>query len=152
MPVDSFDERHGRARRPRARWSTPTAVEKDVTTQVIDVDERVKTTEQSLRRLRAFLAESNDVGELVRLEGEITAREAELQSLKAQQEYLASQTSMATIDAPPLHPEEYVAPPDALEDAGFLAGLKGGWNALRRHRRRRLTVIGAFSPSASRSP
>lgn len=120
--------------------------EKDVTTKVIDVGSRVQTTEKSLRRLRAFLARSTDVGELVRLENEITSRESELESLKAQQDYLSNQTSMATLTVYLSTPEEYVAPPGALEDAGFVAGLRGGWNALVDTVVVALTAIGAFLP------
>ncbi len=120
--------------------------EKDVTTEVIDVAARVETTRRSLRRLRTFLSESGNVSELVRLENEIANREAELQSLVSQQDYLASQTSMSSITLHLSTPEKYVPPPDALEDAGFLAGLKGGWNALVDTVVVALTVFGAFLP------
>ncbi len=59
--------------------------------------------------------------ELLRYEDQITERQSELQSLKAQQSYLADQTSMSTITVYLSTPEKYVPPPDALEDAGFLA-------------------------------
>ena len=43
-------------------------------------------------------------------------------------------------------PEKYVPPPDALQDAGFLSGLKAGWNALGDAVVVMLTVLGAVLP------
>ena len=40
----------------------------------------------------------------------------------------------------------YVPPPDALRDAGFLSGLKAGWNALGDAVVVTLTVVGALLP------
>ncbi len=73
-------------------------------------------------------------------------RQAELQSLKAQQAYLADQTSLATITVHLSTPEKYVPPPDALQDAGFLTGLKAGWDALSDVVVVALTVVGAVLP------
>ncbi len=80
--------------------ATLTAAEReavDVTTEVIDVDARVRTQEVSLQRLRSFLGQAGDVNAMIRLEAEIAKREAELASLRGQQDYLEDQTSLATI-------------------------------------------------------
>ncbi|QNN52440.1 DUF4349 domain-containing protein [Nocardioides mesophilus] len=119
---------------------------KDVTTEVIDVEERVQTLENSLDRLQSYQRRAKDVDELLRFERDITARQSELQSLQAQQAYLADQTSMSTISVYLSTPEKYVAPPGALDDAGFLAGLEGGWNALVDTVVVALTVVGAVLP------
>lgn len=121
---------------------------KDVTTEVIDVAERVQTLERSLDRLQEFQTRAADIDDLIRFEEEITRREAELQSLKAQQAYLQDQTSMSTITLRLSTPDKYVPPPDALEDAGFLTGLKSGWNALVDTVVVVLTVVGAMLPFA----
>jgi hypothetical protein len=118
----------------------------DVTTEVIDVDERVETLQNSLDRLQSYQAEAKDIEDLLRFEQQITQREAELQSLEAQQSYLADQTSMSTITLTMSTPREIVGPPDALEDAGFLAGLRSGWNALQGAVIVLLTVVGAVLP------
>ena len=118
----------------------------DVTTEVIDVDERVETLQNSLDRLQSYQAEAKDIEDLLRYEQQITQREAELQSLKAQQSYLADQTSMSTITLTMSTPREIVGPPDALDDAGFLAGLRSGWNALTGAVIVLLTVVGAVLP------
>jgi hypothetical protein len=119
---------------------------KDVTTQVIDIDERVQTLQASLDNLQSFQRTAKDVKDLLDYEEKITARQSELQSLKAQQSYLADQTSMSTITLTLSVPDKYVAPPDALEDAGFLAGLKAGWHALGDMVVVGLTVLGALLP------
>ena len=67
-----------------------------------------------------------DVTDLIRYEDQITARQSELQSLKAQQAYLDRPDVDVDDHADLSTPETYVAPPGALEDAGFLAGLQGG--------------------------
>ena len=53
---------------------------------------------------------------------------------------------MATITLNLSLPDKYVPPPDALEDAGFLSGLKAGWNALGDFVVVGLTVLGALLP------
>jgi hypothetical protein len=120
----------------------------DVTTEVIDVDERVETLENSLDRLQSYQREAAGIDDLIRYEQQITDREAELQSLKSQQAYLADQTSMSTITLHLSVPEKFVPPPGALDDAGFLAGLKSGWNALQDTVVVVLTVVGAVLPFA----
>ena len=121
---------------------------KDVTTEVIDTAERVETIQNSLDRLQRFQQQAEDIDDLIRFEDQITERESELRSLQAQQAYLADQTSMSTITLFLSTPETFVAPPDALEDAGFLAGLKSGWNALKDFVVVGLTVLGAALPFA----
>ena len=122
----------------------------DVTTEVIDVDARIRTQEVSLRRLRDFLGRATDVETMIRLESEIAQREAELSSLRAQQRYLDDQTSLATITVtldrvvPPKQAEE----DDPLDDAGFLTGLRNGWNALLDILVVTATVVGALIPFA----
>lgn len=119
---------------------------KDVTTEVIDVNERVQTLQNSLDRLQRFQRSAQDVKDLIRFEEDITRRQSELQSLKAQQSYLRDQTSMSTITVRLTTPATYVEEPGALDDAGFLSGLKGGWHALVGVVLVALTVAGALVP------
>ena len=120
----------------------------DVTTEVIDVDERVETLENSLDRLQGYQRDARDIEDLLRYEQQITEREAELQSLRSQQAYLHDQTSMSTITVQLSRPARNVPPPSALDDAGFLAGLQSGWNALTDTVVVVLTVVGAVTPFA----
>jgi hypothetical protein len=110
------------------------------------VTERVQTLRNSLDRLQRFQRAARDAGDLVRLEQQITTRQSELQSLVAQQSYLADQTSMSTITVVLSRPEVTVAPPGALDDAGFAAGLAGGWQALGDVLVVVLTALGAALP------
>ena len=119
----------------------------DVTAQVIDVDTRVATQEASLARLQRFLRQATNVDDMIRIESEIATRQAELESLKAQQKYLSDNTSMSTVTvrlrtpaAPPPEPEK--------EQTGFLVGLSDGWQALKGVLVATATVAGALLPFA----
>ncbi len=125
----------------------PSTKTQDVTTEVIDVDSRIRTAEVSLDRLRSFLQRSNDVNALIRLESEMADREADLASLRAQQDYLEDQTSLATVTVTLQRtPED--EPGDGPGDGGFLAGLAGGWDALRGALVVAATMLGALLPFA----
>ena len=145
VPVDKFDTAMTElADLGKVRHSDAAA--KDVTTQVIDVDERVQTLQNSLDRLQSYQRKAANLEDLIRFEQQITQRESELQSLKAQQDYLADQTSMSTISLYLSVPPKHVEPPGSLDDAGFLAGLRSGWNALTAAGIVALTVVGAVLP------
>lgn len=119
----------------------------DVTTEVIDVESRIRTQEISLERLRNFLGRATKVADMIRLESEIARREADLASLRSQQEFLADQTSLATITVQmALPPEKAKDKDDPLEDAGFLTGLRNGWDALTDVAVVAATVAGAALP------
>ena len=148
VPVDRFDTVRNALER-LGTLKTSTQSRKDVTTEVIDTTERVQTLQNSLDRLQRFQRRATDVRDLIRYENQITARQAELQSLTAQRSHLADQTSMSTITVTASTPEKYVAPPSALQDAGFLAGLTGGWHALVGVVVVSLTVLGAVLPFAA---
>jgi hypothetical protein len=126
------------------RSSTESA--EDVTTRVIDTRERVQTLQNSLDRLQRFQRAATDVRDLIRFEDDITSRQAELQSLKGQQSYLADQTSMSTITVTLTTPAATAAPRSALAGAGFLPGLRHGWDALVGVAVVALTAVGALLP------
>ena len=147
VPVDRFDA----AKQALERLGTleySRESEKDVTTEVIDTAERVQTLENSLDRLQRFQRTAKDVDDLIRYEQQITTRQAELQSLEAQQAYLADRTGMSTIKLHLATPEKYVAPERILEDAGFVTGLSSGWRALVGTVVVVVTVLGAVLPFA----
>jgi hypothetical protein len=145
VPVDKFDTAMTElADLGKVQHSDSAA--KDVTTQVIDVDERVQTLQNSLDRLQSYQRKAANLEDLIRFEQQITQRESELQSLKAQQDYLADQTSMSTISLYLSVPPKHVEPPGSLDDAGFLAGLRSGWHALTAAGVVALTVVGAVLP------
>ena len=101
----------------------------DVSTQVIDTDVRVRAQEASLQRVEQLLARAQGLKDIIWIESQLTTRQAELDSLKGQQAWLADQTRDSTIvvDISRTPDEE----PQEEEDAtGFLAGLTGGMKAL----------------------
>lgn len=118
----------------------------DVTTEVIDIDVRVRAQEKSLERVELLLARAQNLRAIIAIESQLTRRQAELDSLKAQQAYLADQTSLSTIT---VYLEQTEQPrPEERDEAGFLTGLAGGWDALVRSATVLATVIGAVLPFA----
>ena len=120
----------------------------NVSSQVIDTAVRVRAQERSLRRIEVLLARSQTVADIVNIESELTRRQAELDSLKSQQAYLADQTAMSTIT---VHLEQKASEPKPepkpeTKDAGFLAGLAGGWGALLAVGTVLATITGALLP------
>ncbi|MEV5898062.1 DUF4349 domain-containing protein [Nonomuraea fuscirosea] len=117
----------------------------DVTLKVADVESRLKSASESLESLRTLLKKADTIGQVLQVEREIATREADLESLQAQQKELAAQVSMATLSLQLIGPVAEVVDP-AEEPAGFLGGLKSGWNALVSFTKVALTVIGALLP------
>lgn len=117
----------------------------DVTEQVVDVESRIATQRASLERMRTLLTKANTIGEIVSVETELTRREADLESLLAKQKNLALQTELATLALTlTAKGEEPVVEEDP--DRGFLAGLKGGWDAFTTTFSALATAFGAVLP------
>jgi hypothetical protein len=118
----------------------------DVTLQVADVDSRLKSAQQSLDSLRTLLKKADTIGQVLQVEREISGREADLESLQAQQKELATQVGMATLSLRLIGPSAVVKPKPSEEPAGFLGGLKSGWKALVSFAKVVLTVVGVVLP------
>ncbi len=120
----------------------------DVTTTVIDNAARIRAQEDSLQRVEILLGRAESIRDIVAIEAQLTRRQAELDSLKSQQAFLADQTSLSTIrvlidresDAKPKKPD--------TDDAGFFAGLGDGWDALTKVGTGLATAVGAVLPFA----
>ena len=119
----------------------------DVTTQVIDVQQRLRTLRISLRDLNAFQRRATDIDQLLRFESAITQRRGEYQSLKAQRNHLVGQAGRSTIDLD-LSVPAVPAPAPAPHRTGFLTGLHHGWSALTGTVVVLLTAVGAVLPFA----
>lgn len=115
----------------------------DVTTKVADVDARVKTMRESIARLQALMSRAGTVGEIASIESELTRRQADLESLLAQQASLAHQVQMAPITVTLLTDRQ--APPS---DNPFLNGLKAGLEAFLGSISFLLTLVGGLLPFA----
>jgi hypothetical protein len=102
----------------------------DVTERVADVNSRAASARESIARLRALYASAKKVTDVIAIESELGRREADLESLEAQQRSLSRQTSMAAITLGLVTAAKPVAKPDKPEKkhGGFLGGLERGWD------------------------
>jgi len=117
----------------------------DVTTQVIDVEARVRAQTKSLERVEALLAEATTFKDVVAIESQLTRRQADLDSLKGQQAWLKDQTSMSTIT---VSLEQTSTEKPKADDSGFISGIKSGWQALGTATAGLATLLGALLPFA----
>lgn len=117
----------------------------DVSTQVIDVDERVKAARASIDRIRTLLSRAERIGDVMAIESQLASREADLNSLLRQQAHLADQTSLSTITVS-IDRRTSAGTRRAADDTGFLAGLRGGWHALEGFATGVATAVGALLP------
>jgi hypothetical protein len=118
---------------------------KDVTQQFVDVQSRIETQRASLDRVRVLLSRATKIGDVVAIESELSRREADLESLLAQQKALAEQADLRTIK---LHLAATGDQPMGEEETelGFLAGLRNGWRAFTGFVGVVLLVVGALLP------
>ena len=96
---DEVDALIARPRRARARWRRRRAPADDVTAQVADVDARVRrrARRRSPGCARSWTKATSRSRDVVTLEAELSRRQADLESLQAQQRMLADQTAQATV-------------------------------------------------------
>ncbi|MFD4273399.1 DUF4349 domain-containing protein [Streptomyces cyaneofuscatus] len=118
---------------------------KDVTEQVVDVESRIATQRASVKRVRELMDKAEKITDVVALEGELSSRQADLESLLAQRSSLKDRTSLATITLELTEPD---APRKAGkdDDPGFLDALGGGWDAFVTMFRWIAVAIGASAP------
>lgn len=116
----------------------------DVTDQAVDLDSRLATQRRSVARVQALLDRAGSLGDVVRIEGELASREAELESVEARRAALRGQTDLATltVQLQPAGP----GPVKAAGPAGFGDGLNGGWRALVASARVVALTAGALLP------
>ena len=114
----------------------------DVTEQVVDVDARVKTMQESIARLQELMKKAGSVTEIANVEAELTSRQASLEALLATQKSL--NTRVATTPISVQLRTESQAPPAAV--SGFLPGLQAGWDSMTTAGQIALTTLGALLP------
>jgi hypothetical protein len=150
VPSANFDEAVA-ALEKVGNLESSTRKSEDVTTRVIDNAARIRAQDESLRRVEVLLGRATSIRDIVAIESQLTRRQADLDSLKSQQAFLADQTSLSTIA---VHIERTPEPvtkkkdkPDT-DDSGFLSGLDDGWDALTKFGTGLATVAGALLPFA----
>ncbi|NEC91236.1 DUF4349 domain-containing protein [Streptomyces sp. SID12501] len=120
---------------------------KDVTEQVVDVESRITTQRASVNRIRELMDKATKLSDVVTLEGELSRRQADLESLLARQASLKDRTSLATInlslsETPPKESDEN-------DDPGVLDALSGGWSAFVSMLRWIVVALAAVLPFAA---
>ncbi len=121
-----------------------TVSSEDVTTQVADLDARIRTMRESIARMQALMQRAGTVAEIAHVESELTKRQAELEALLAKQKVLSQRVAQSPVSVRLVTDEKAVTvePPRT----GFLAGLRIGWTALGSLLTGLLTVVGALIP------
>ncbi|MGB1101081.1 MAG: DUF4349 domain-containing protein [Pontimonas sp.] len=98
----------------------------DVSLQKIDTDARIDVLEAAIERLNELLAEAASTSDLIAVESALSERQAELDSLQSQREYLSDQTLFATLSISLITP----ANATPAEPDGFLDGIVRGWESI----------------------
>jgi hypothetical protein len=117
----------------------------DVTDQMVDVGSRLAAQQASVVRVRALLASAKSIGDVVTIEGELTKREADLESLEQRRAELSAQVAMSTVTVHLARAAAVIAPPKAASH-GFLSGLGAGWHSFLAVLVGALVVLGAVLP------
>jgi hypothetical protein len=117
----------------------------DVTTKAQDLDARIKALQTSVDRLLALMAKATDTTDLITIENALSQRQAELDSLQAQGDYLSAQVALATITLDIV--ATGVVPAGLPGD--FWSGLGAGWAALVSFLGGVVVVLGVLLPWAA---
>lgn len=125
------------------RVLTSTIDAQDVTTEVIDLEARIRTLEASINRLRDLQQQAESVADLVAVESELATRQSELESLTARRDYLATQVDLATVY---LWLDQRDTGSALTPD--FIGGVQRGWDALLTLGAGLITGVGFLLPTA----
>lgn len=121
----------------------------DVTAQVVDTDTRITAQQASISRITELMKNATNLSDVVSLEGELSRREADLESMQAQQAALKDQVSLSTITVTFLTPDAPAPKPAAAKHQNALQrGLHNGWQAFVGTAKVLLVIVGALLPFA----
>jgi len=98
----------------------------DVSLQKVDLDARIEVLDAAIERLTTLLASAETTADLITIESALAERQAELDSLQSQRDYLSDQTLFATLSI------NLITPADATpsDPEGFFDGLMRGWESV----------------------
>ena len=122
-----------------------TSASENVGNQIVDTASRLETMRVSVERVRAFLKDAKDLNQIVAMEAELTRRQSDLESLEAQLASLKGSVARSPIQIS-LTTEPGAIVEEQPDEAGFLVGLKGGWDAFTGSATVLLTIVGALLP------
>lgn len=120
----------------------------DVTAQVVDTDTRISAQQASIARITDLMKSATNLSDVVSLEGELSRREADLESMQAQQASLNDQVSLSTITVTFLTPTAPAATPVAKHQNALQRGLHDGWQAFLGTAKVLLIIVGTLLPFA----
>lgn len=148
IPTDAFDEAVDQLKTLEGtELESADSNEVDVTAKVIDTRTRLAAQRRSIARITVLFDRAESIRDIMRIESELSRRQADLESLERQAAFLRSQTSMSTITVSidQIPPAKAVTEEDT-DEAGFLAGLSAGWDALAAFALALATAFGALLP------
>lgn len=102
-----------------------TQSESDVTLQVTDIEARIASLSTSIDRLTALMEEATNTADLLAAESALAQRQAELDSLISQRDYLSNQVDLATLSVSVIQSSDA-----APTSQSFWDGLSQGWNSV----------------------
>ncbi|WP_411107106.1 DUF4349 domain-containing protein [Streptomyces sp. cmx-4-9] len=120
----------------------------DVTEKVADIGSRVASQQASVVRVREMMDKATALGDVVMLEGELSKRQSDLESLQAQQNALKDQTSLGTITLEVSEPAREPVK-EKEEEPSFTDALRGGWEVFTTSVRLLTLALGAVLPFAA---
>jgi hypothetical protein len=100
----------------------------DVTAQRVDLDARMKALQTSVDRLLAIMRDAKDPDALIKAEGALSQRQADLDSLRAQRDQLGDRIDYSTVDV--TFVAEQIGGPAPKQYEGFTGQIDRGWDAL----------------------
>ena len=100
----------------------------DVTAQRVDLDARIKALQTSVDRLLGIMRDARDPDSLIKAEGALSERQAELDSLRAQREALGDQIDYSTVNV--TFVAQTIGGPAPTEYRGFFGQIERGWDGL----------------------
>lgn len=98
----------------------------DVTAEVVDLRARAEALEASVDRLRELMTDADSTADLLTAEDALSARQAELDSLRGQLAVLDDQVALSSLTVSLTEP----TPVTEADPTGFGDGLGAGWNTL----------------------
>jgi hypothetical protein len=112
-----------------------TSNSEDVTTKVIDNQVRIRVERRSIARIQTLLDRARTIRDIVRIESQLTRRQANLNSTLRRQAYLRDQTSLSTISVALERTKDQAVAQTVhaqlpADTSGFSAGLNTGWHKM----------------------
>ncbi|WP_100525074.1 DUF4349 domain-containing protein [Mycobacteroides abscessus] len=117
----------------------------DVTSQRVDLDARIAALQTSVDRLLGIMRDSKDTDALIKAESELSKRQAELDSLRAQRNQLGEQVAYSSITVT-FCAEEVGLPPTPPKYQGFFGEIERGWDGLAAAANSVLLLFGLLLP------